>query len=65
MNPRAIALQGIGFGPTSMAVQGFVAMVQPEQPPLTYAPLPRKKAGRKTTDPRRDNDDDFLVAILL
>ena len=68
MNPLAIALQGIGFGPRATAVQGFVELeVRPEdQIEFTrLRPSRRLKKKKEVEKVRRDTDDDVLFAILF
>ena len=68
MNPLAIALQGIGFGPRATAVQGFVELeIPPEEEFGLSLALPSRKPKKKKTVEvvRRDTDDDVLFAILF
>jgi len=64
LNSRAIAVQGVGFGPRLFAVQGFSA-IRAVEPPVDIVPyssgrLVRPDAKRK----RRDQDDDVLLFML-
>lgn len=64
LDPLAIALQGVGFGPSLMAVQGFGFVDdEPETPGRGWRSVPRIK--RKEPKVRRDKDDDVLLAFLL
>lgn len=66
LDPRAIAIQGVGYSPLLMAVQGFGNVVEDEQEideALFIRPVLRKE--RKKKDPRRDTDDDAIFLFLL
>jgi hypothetical protein len=57
LDPRAIALQGIGSSPRLVAVQGLWPSEQQPQPlPPTH------RASRKK--PRKPDDDDVLLFML-
>lgn len=51
MNPLAIAIQGLGFGPAMVALQGFLVWVAEEvrkwEAAGGDAPVPRSKARRE------------------
>lgn len=59
LDPKAIAQQGLGFGPRLIAVQGLwrVEPRVPVEPPFVHRSSQRKKR-------RRDSDDDVLLFIL-
>jgi hypothetical protein len=63
LSPRAIALQGIGFKPRLVALQGFAQFDDVQKPDvIPYAPggmvFPEKKRRK------RDRDDDVLMFLL-
>lgn len=63
INARAVALQGIGFRPRLVALQGFAPYETVQKPDvIPYAPggmvFPQKKRRR------RDKDDDVLMFLL-
>lgn len=63
LSSRAVALQGIGFRPRLVALQGFSPFDDVQKPDvIPYAPggmVYPKKAPRK-----RDRDDDVLMFLL-
>lgn len=74
MNPFAIAVQGLGFGPALVAVHGLLAVGGGVAQPVGTAGsgahggnartrhFPVQEAGRKRR--RRRADEDLLLAIL-
>lgn len=63
LSPRAIALQGIGYRPRLVALQGFAQFDDVQKPDvIPYAPggmvFPEKKRRK------RDRDDDVLMFLL-
>lgn len=62
LNARAIALQGLGYGPRLVAVQGFARAT----PPIAYPSggTGRRAQPRKLPAKRRDRDDDVLMFLL-
>lgn len=56
LDPRAVALQGLGFNPKFVALQGLV--LQDEQTPTA----PRRSRPIKVRKPHKD--DDVLLFIL-
>lgn len=65
LDPRAVALQGVGYAPLLLAVQGFgtVEIEDEQEEMLIVRPVIRKE--RKKKDPRRDTDDDAIFMFLL
>lgn len=68
LDPLIIALQGVGFGPALMAVQGLGDAADdpgPEQPTgRGWRAVPRPKR-REAPARRQDKDDDAAVLFLL
>lgn len=61
--PRAIALQGIGYRPRYVALQGFVPLGDTLRPDV----IPYGRGGVVTPvkkKRRRDNDDDVVLFLL-
>ena len=60
LNPRAIAVQGVGFQPRLVGLQGLWPVSdEPTDPdPPVFAPRRRKKQIR------HDTDDDVLLFLL-
>lgn len=63
LDPRLIALQGVGGAPRFVALQGLVPVVAPRRPVTPWAedddePAPRKRKRR------RDTDNDVLLFLL-
>lgn len=63
ISPRAVALQGIGYRPRLVALQGFAPFETAPRPDvIPYGPgglvFPQKKRRR------RDKDDDVLMFLL-
>ena len=58
LDKRGIAIQGVGFGPRLVGLQGLWKVTHtPFEPPVTpYLPQRKKR--------RRDTDDDVLLFIL-
>ena len=71
LSARAIALQGIGFSPLLVAVQGFSAYEAAVTPPSAdtssaYAPGARVRDGyRRPEITQRQRDDDDLALVLV
>lgn len=66
MNPRAIALCGIGYGALSMAVQGFAtagATPVPESPVAASGARPWPRAHHPARA-GRENDEALLLVLL-
>lgn len=64
LDVRSIALQGVGFGSKSIALQGFAASeteVSKPQYPGGFASRPRRE--RKVD--RLNDDDDVLMLFIL
>lgn len=64
ISPRAVAVQGIGFRPRLVGLQGFAPFDGVQKPDvIPYAPggmvYPKKKKPRK-----RDRDDDVLLFLI-
>ncbi|MFZ9372240.1 MAG: hypothetical protein ACO25M_10255, partial [Limnohabitans sp.] len=62
--PRAVALQGIGFSPRLVAVQGLRPFDDVQKPDI----IPYGRGGmvfpEKTKKRRKDRDDDVLMFLL-
>lgn len=62
--PRATAVQGVGFAPRVLALQGFAPVAETPGysvgPGAPRRPLPRELPRRQ----RRDTDDDVLLFLL-
>jgi hypothetical protein len=58
LKPRAIALQGVGYSPRLVAVQGLWPVEEKRLEPPVTRHLPQRKKRR------RDTDDDVLLFIL-
>jgi len=69
LSPRAIAVQGIGFSPRLVSVQGLWPIEVPVTPPdagSNYAPGAGRSTGyRRPEITKRQRDDDDLALVLL
>jgi hypothetical protein len=65
LDARAIAVQGIGFGPKLVAVQGFLPKAQDDEQEDNFSLGVRSINTRARRRRHRDKDDDLLVAVLL
>jgi len=70
LSPRAIALQGIGFGALLVAVQGFGSVSSPPAPPPTEITTPAPQYYSASLDAmqalRRQQleEDEVILAII-
>lgn len=65
LDPRAIALQGIGFGALQTAIQGFgTEVIAPEPIPDVIPYGSGRMVFPERKQKRRDNDDDVLLFLL-
>jgi len=62
IEPRALALQGIGFDALATALQGFVWRKTPTDPPADEALWTGAGAARRK---RQRQEDELLLALLL
>lgn len=70
LSGRAIALQGVGFGPRAMALQGFASVS--EEPAQVFISgggpalwVPRPGADLVDERRRRQREDDSLLMLLM
>ena len=70
LSPRAIAVQGIGFTPRLVSVQGLwpyeIPVVTPPGAGSNYAPGARSRGDyRRPETTKRQRDDDDLALMLV
>lgn len=64
LDPRALAVQGIGFASRVLAVQGFLSEEEkPALPPIYLRPSASASKKKKVVK-RKDTDDDVLMLLM-
>jgi hypothetical protein len=68
LDPRAIALQGLGFGALLVALQGLATSVDqgaPPPPPLGFGPVPRFSVSPAplATRPAHREEEEILLLV--
>lgn len=65
LSPRAIALQGVGFGALFVALQGFTAVVVPDQGGGGGTAVLHRPYLRPWRQPRPVEEDEALLLTVL
>ena len=66
LDPRNLALQGVGGGPLQVALQGLLPLEEtPAEPPAFAGGVGRRpRPSTRKAPARRDRDDDVLLFLL-
>jgi len=62
LDSRAVAVQGIGYGPASTALQGFTLKKKPPEPEIDDLLW---TVGNQARRKRQREEDELLLALLL